>query len=330
MIKAFKKILLIPYFGSFNCLFDFWFESAKNNPDFDFIVFTDANVEKYSAPNIRFVKMSFKEIKEKIQSCFDFKISLEEPYKLCDYKTAYCDIFSDYIKDYDYWGYCDIDLVFGKLSNFYSDTLLAQFDKISDAGHFTLYKNNEKINSLYKRHTLSHCFDHKTVFSNSKSYAFDEWGDNKGINRIIVDSGYKLFFKPIFFADIRIDKYSLITTRTKYGNKNEILEEKNKKNIVYSYKNGHLFQHYLKDRKTIGCHEESYVHFQKRPMIKKNDFDIQDGFVFCPPNLIEKYPIRGITIQYLKTIRNCFFYKRYYIIRFKNMIRRIKGAFKND
>ena len=38
------------------------------------------------------------EIREKIQSKFDFKISLEEPYKLCDYKPAYGYIFEEFIR----------------------------------------------------------------------------------------------------------------------------------------------------------------------------------------------------------------------------------------
>lgn len=46
--------------------------------------------------------MSFEEMCDKIQKHFEFKIELPAPYKLCDYRPAYGEIFQDEIREYDF------------------------------------------------------------------------------------------------------------------------------------------------------------------------------------------------------------------------------------
>lgn len=77
------------------------------------------------------------------------------PYKICDYKPAYGEIFSDLLTPYDFWGYGDLDLVYGNISDFFKDSILNEFDIISNhpdfiTGHFCLLKNTPRINALYK------------------------------------------------------------------------------------------------------------------------------------------------------------------------------------
>ena len=77
------------------------------------MIITDIK-EKYDYPdNVKVINMSFTELRKKVQSCFDFKIYLGKPYKLCDYKCAYGLIFEEYIKNYDFWGHCDLDCIYG-------------------------------------------------------------------------------------------------------------------------------------------------------------------------------------------------------------------------
>lgn len=74
--------------------------------------------------------MSFEKLKELVQSHFDFQISLEAPYKLCDFKPAYGDIFKDYAEKYDFWGHCDFDMIFGNLRKFFNEDKLEKYDKV--------------------------------------------------------------------------------------------------------------------------------------------------------------------------------------------------------
>lgn len=70
-----KKLIIIPYFGKFSNYFDLYLYSISRNEDIDFLFFTDADVASYpSYRNIRFVKMSWKEMQLRIQSKFDFDV----------------------------------------------------------------------------------------------------------------------------------------------------------------------------------------------------------------------------------------------------------------
>ena len=103
--------------GSYKNYNSLFLNSCKENKDVDFYFFTDQDIPVLSK-NIHIVKISFLEVKEKIQGLFDFPINLDSPYDLCDYKVAYGEIFQEYISDYDFWGYCDTDMVFWKHSCF--------------------------------------------------------------------------------------------------------------------------------------------------------------------------------------------------------------------
>ncbi len=128
--NKFKICLVIPYFGDFPNYFDLWLNSCEHNPEINFLIFTD-NKEKYVYPsNVKVVNITFQELKEKIQSKFDFKICLSRPYKLCDYRPAYGYIFEEYLKDFDFWGHCDLDVIFGNLKQFLTKDILNNYEKI--------------------------------------------------------------------------------------------------------------------------------------------------------------------------------------------------------
>ena len=50
--------------------------------------------------------------------------------------------------EYDFWGYCDIDLIFGNIRKFITDDILDKYDKILSRGHFTLFRNKDSINTI--------------------------------------------------------------------------------------------------------------------------------------------------------------------------------------
>lgn len=56
---------------------------------YKWIVFTDDQTIRNWPDNVLRVFMTFDELKELIQSKFDFEIKIIEPHKLCDYKPAY-------------------------------------------------------------------------------------------------------------------------------------------------------------------------------------------------------------------------------------------------
>jgi hypothetical protein len=118
--------------------------------------------------------MSLAEIRELASRKLNIDVQLYRPYKLCDLKPAYGFIFSDLIKGYDFWGFGDIDVIYGNIRKFMTEDLLSSNDFISVrddyvTGFFSLVKNTETMNTLFMKSR-----DYVKVFSQSEHFCFDE------------------------------------------------------------------------------------------------------------------------------------------------------------
>lgn len=169
-----KIVLIIPYFGKMPDYYKMWEMSAKANPTIDFLILTDIEEIKESG-NIHVMHMQFSELKERIAAKFDFPISLNRAYKLCDYKPTYGYIFREEIKEYDFWGHCDIDLVFGDIRHFLTDEILSENDKVFEHGHFCLYRNNDRMNTIFENDGPYPEVNYKETFTTNDSFGFDEF-----------------------------------------------------------------------------------------------------------------------------------------------------------
>jgi hypothetical protein len=129
---------VVVWMGEFPNYFDLWLNSCEKNSTVDFWIFTDhasSTPPRKLSSNIKIVSMTFDQVKARFQKLFDFEISLERAYKLCDYKPAYGEAFADYLGAYDFWGYCDVDLIWGDIRHFVTDEILEQNEKIFTLGH---------------------------------------------------------------------------------------------------------------------------------------------------------------------------------------------------
>ncbi len=167
--------LIILYFGKIPWYFDYFSHSCSFNLTVQFIVITDDNSYDHKVPNnVLIIHKTFEEIKSIISEKLNMHVAFEDAYKLCDFKPAYGYIFSDLVKGYDFWGYGDIDIIFGNIRNFITDEIMRDFDVITLRhdfliGYFSLFRNIEKVNMLF---TCSR--DYKKVFTSPIHYCFDE------------------------------------------------------------------------------------------------------------------------------------------------------------
>ena len=253
-----KVLFIIPYYGKLPCYFPAWLISAKAQKNIDFLLITDLFTEE--SDNIKILNWSFEQTRQYIQTKFDFKISLERPYKFCDYKPAYGYIFEEFLKGYDFWGHCDIDTIFGDLYSFLQEPL-EKYDAIGRWGHLSLYKNATGINRLFM--SDKGLFNYKEVFSNDYSYAFDETSGMKMI--VSKTEDLKYLFELEKMADLSKKHKDLM------GGHNFINHSKQ----IFFYENGKLFQCYI-DNNALKYNEIMYLHFQwKKPAIK---FELSDSF----------------------------------------------------
>lgn len=253
-----KIVLIIPYFGKFNSYYNLWLKSCECNETVNWLIFTDQKGKIFSKNNIRVVETSFSAFREIFQSHFDFKISLDMPYKLCDFKPAYGEILQNYIGEYDFWGYCDMDMIFGDIRKFITDDILDSFDKVLKHGHFTLIRNTRAANAFYKMEVPGK-HNYKEVFSSPKNYAFDEWG---GVSSFLELCGVKQYYAMIY-ADVNFcyDFFQILHVDIGYTPQ------------VFSWNQGMLFRKYYLEGE-VREQEFMYIHLQKRNM--KVEFSLSD------------------------------------------------------
>lgn len=303
-----KAIFIIPYFGKFNNYFQLFLNSCKYNDDFSWLIFTDDR-RKYNYPsNVSVKYMEINELIKIIKNKFIHeKIEFEKPYKLCDYKPMYGYIFEEYIKEYDYWGFCDIDLIFGKINHFINLNDLEQFDKIGFLGHFTLFKNTKQNNRIFMRSDI-----YKKVLGSNKNFKFDEEFEDS-INNIYIRQNKKILFDE-FYADIYTKSSNFKITH--YDIKKNIYITDKKDNSIFVWEKGNLIK-LIQRKKEVIKQEYMYIHLQKRPM--KVNIALNTNCYKIIPNSFDY-----IETNELKKIKKKHFNLHYFKIRAKNLRIKIK------
>jgi len=147
-------VLIVPYIGKWPFWFDAYLISISKNPTVHWLFITDCGIPASFPDNVRFIPSTLQEVNKKIDSVLDTKVPLT-PRKLCDIRPAYGKVFQEYIKEYDFWGFCDVDIVWGDIRKFITNEMLSNYDIISSrkealSGHFTIIRNNDKLNNYYK------------------------------------------------------------------------------------------------------------------------------------------------------------------------------------
>ena len=282
-----KIAIIIPYFGKLPNYFPLFLKSAEFNRNIDFIFYTDQKINSES-PNIIVKNIAFLDLKQRIESLFDFEISLEGPYKLCDYRPAFGEIFSSDLLNYDFWGHCDVDMILGDIMKYVNDEILREYDKVFEYGHLCLYKNDSKINSLYKDRKI---VDYQTVFQNKGSWCFDE---KYGIQKIFDYYEMKTYKKnemldmsPKHFRLQRVQRPGIL----------------NHKFQIFTYENGNVYMMYLDDFNLKIIKEEfMYIHLQKRNMMIKTDN--KEYYIITPDSFVDKDFLEVNKDVFLKNNRN--------------------------
>ena len=140
---------IIPYFGPLPNTFPVWLRTCAENPEYDWLIVTDDHSTYEYPVNIHVQYTTFDAFVGRVQSHFDFPIALKYPYKICDFRAAFGEIFAEELREYRFWGHCDLDQYFGKINHFITEEILSSYDKILCLGHFTLFRNSPEINRMY-------------------------------------------------------------------------------------------------------------------------------------------------------------------------------------
>jgi hypothetical protein len=207
-LKNHRKIIIINYYGKLPAYASYFFSSCKRNPSYQFVVFNNFH-EGLTDENIRFINSDLQNFNDVATKTLGIPIHLDRGFKVCDLRPAYGIIYKDLIEGYDFWGFCDLDIILGRLDDFLTEELLNNIDVYSsklnwNSGSFSLYRNAKHVNDLFRITE-----DWKIIFSADKYYGFDEclqrWY-NKPIH-ISERSAEMLSIYDLIHSDDRVRSY---------------------------------------------------------------------------------------------------------------------------
>ena len=285
-----KIAIITNYFGKLPSYFQLWLDSCTTNTRFTWLFFSDCDFTPYVIPkNVQIIQISFAELKKRLQSNFSYSIRYDRSWDLCAFRPTFGTIFKKELEGYDFWGYCDSDLVFGNLNTLVPENLLNVYDKIFPNGHLSLVRNTQEINNQI----FSHPLVEKAISINEDGLpCFDEVGFKK---EICPQIGIRQFNDiPYMNPKCRAGHFvleecyalsSILGTNPTQSFPN-----------VYTWHNGTLIGYFVLNNQVKTC-EIAYCHFFRRKMDASTQHLQPNNHYLIIPNKIIPYDGHPLTIK---------------------------------
>ena len=246
-------MLIIPYFGKWPIWFDAYLLSVKYNPSINWLCPTDCEIPHEHPDNIKFLKTSLENLNKNVNKVVDCEVPLT-PRKFCDLKPAYAHIFSKEVEIYDFWGFCDLDIIWGDIRKFITPQLLENYDIISSrkeaiSGHFNLFRNSEKLNKLYREIP-----NYKKLFEHPKF----QWTDEKILTECLKNKSFnKVQDIKIYWDTILLNSDSKGRAHQEYYLNKWLWEEGKVKETIT--KKEVMYLHFINWKRTMRFCEVKYI-----------------------------------------------------------------------
>lgn len=250
--KKIEIVFVVPYFGRWPSYFPLWLDSCRRNPSFTWVLITDCSLEGLDVPSNVTVRLSdLQSVKSIFKESLAADISLEHAYKLCDYKPLYWLLLDAYGIQYDFWGHCDLDVVFGRLDLFVTPELLCRNDRLFALGHLSLMRNCPLAKIAFSLKSSAPSW--RDVLSRRENFGFDE---HSGVNRAWLEYPMSFHLNDNVVADIDPQFRSFRLTNLRL----------NKRGQIFYLEDGKILQGYFDSHNEWITREYAYIHFQKRSM----------------------------------------------------------------
>jgi hypothetical protein len=166
-----KACVILLYFGALPDWTEVWKFTAQHNNEVTFFVFQD-DYESCQSGNVFFVKAGLEAFNNRV-SQLDNSLTCAHPYKICDFRPLLAQIVPDVIRHYDYWGWGDLDVFYGDLSETVAPGF-GRYDYIAtgwngESGPLAFFRNTEAVNHLWRRIP-----DVREKLNSRESFALDE------------------------------------------------------------------------------------------------------------------------------------------------------------
>lgn len=165
---------VIPYFGKWPFWFPFFLKSCEHNPSINWLLYSDCGTPAETPSNVRIVGISFSDYCRKVSQALGIRFVPEKPYKLCDLKPALGLVHEQELRNFDFWAFGDIDVVYGDLRLHFDAERLGRRDIFSThrrriSGHLCLLRNTQPMREAFMK--VPHW---DSLLSGPRHVAFDE------------------------------------------------------------------------------------------------------------------------------------------------------------
>jgi len=148
--------LVIVWYGEWPNWFRYFLRSCARNHRFHWLIFTENAPPENCPENVRVIELPRLHFEKMVGDRLGCDYRFSYGYKLCDLKPVYGHIFEEWLAPYRFWGYCDVDVIFGDLSRFLTLELLERSDVVTSSkrilvGHFTILRNTSTLRLLYQQ-----------------------------------------------------------------------------------------------------------------------------------------------------------------------------------
>lgn len=289
MDVQFPKVAVVAnWFGKPLQYFQLWLDSCARNPCITWMLFCDFSTDQYIVPsNVRVLQSSVASMRDRLQKHFAFPIRYAKAWDLCAFRPAFGSIFKDELVGYDYWGWCDCDVIFGDLSPCISE-LAKKPCKLLPKGHLSFVRND----SLLNEYIISHgAMKQAVALSSSGLPCFDEVGFSKDVlhpKGEVVALG--LPFVNLYCRAGSFVAYDTEALCRALG----VAGPGIKYPFVMTWVNGVLKAHFA-IRGEVRDIELLYVHFFKREM-RCIDYNSNQSAYLIKPNQILPYNGHGLSV----------------------------------
>lgn len=203
-----KVVILIVHFGAAPPWLPFFLRSCAANPAFDWVLFSDFEISD-PPENVKHCRMTLDDFVSQIEAGLDLELAAirKDPYKLNDIKPMLAHVFGDLVAPYDYWGWGDLDVVYGDLTEHFAPQL-GRYDVISChtyllSGHLAFFRNTQRVRSLFS------CFPNwREILTLPTNQAFDE---NVMTTLFFTDQPDRrlFYFAPLFCPKVLVNDAEL-------------------------------------------------------------------------------------------------------------------------
>lgn len=245
-----KVSMIVPYFGRRPPYFDVFLKSIEHIRHFHWHLLTDCIDLPWLGEQVTVHRSTLADCRRAIEQAVGHPITLDKPYKLCDYRPVYGLAFPELLEGYSHWGYGDLDLLMGDVDAFFGRFLRSGQEKFLIRGHCSVFSNTPKMLELFRHRTPD--VDFVRVASTNEACFFDEWG---GMAKIYRAAGVSVYNDSIM-ADIYKDRAHLSLTENHIDHHRQ----------AFFWHQGRIRRFFIDRLGKLQDDEFCYIHLQKRAM----------------------------------------------------------------